>query len=125
MKNLIRKILNEEIDKRQQYLDKVVNHIVKGSTIDHEEEEVRFPILKFTPLTYSEKRKPYGYIKFSNFRNIGGAGSFDSYCKEIYGLNEEETKYVWERWLEIMKDKVIGTGKYNNRWWVTGNLEDD
>ena len=101
-----------------QYLEKVVNHMVKGSTIDHAEEEVRFPSMKFTPLTYLEKRKPYGYIEFSSFPIIGGSGAFDKYCKETYGLTEEETEYVWERWLEIMKDKVIGTGKYNDRWWV-------
>ena len=118
MKKLIRKILKEEIDKQQQYLEKVVNHMVKGSTIDHEEEEVQFPSTKFTPLTYLEKRKPYGYIEFSTFPIIGGSGAFNKYCKETYGLNEEETEYVWKKWLEIMKDMVIGTGRYNDRWWA-------
>lgn len=109
---------DEGIDKQQQYLEKVLNHMVKGSTIDHVEEEVQYPSMKFTPLTFKEKEKPYGYIEFSDFPIIGGAGDFNKYCKETYGLTEEETEYVWERWLEIMKDKVIGTGKYNDRWWA-------
>ena len=108
----------KKIDKQQQYLEKVINHMVKGSKIDHVEEEVQFPSTKFTPFTFKEKEKPYRYIEFDDFPGLIGDSDFDEYCKETYGLNEVETEYVWERWLEIMKDKVIGTGKYNDRWWA-------
>ena len=118
MKNLIRKILKEEIDKQQKYLEKVVNHMVKGSTIDYVEEEIRYPFTKFTPLTYLEKRKPYAYVEFGLLKILAGAGLFNDYCEEIFGLNEEETKYVWKKWLGIMRDKVIETGKYNDRRWA-------
>ena len=120
MKNLIRKILKEEIDKQQQFLEKVVDHMVEGSTIDHVEEEIRYPFTKFTPLTYKEKRKPYAYIELSSLSTLAGAGLFDSYCEEIFALTEEETKYVWKKWFRIMRDKVLESGKYNDRWWVEG-----
>ena len=118
MKSTIRKILKEEIDKQQKFLEKIVDHMVKGSTIDHVEEEIRYPGAKFTPLTYKEKRKPYAYIELSDLSTLGGAGLFNRYCEEIFGLTEEETKYVWKKWFRIMRDKVLESGKYNDRWWA-------
>jgi len=32
--------------------------------------------------------------------------TFEKYCKDIYGLTEEEIKYVWKQYKDIIKDKI-------------------
>ena len=32
--------------------------------------------------------------------------TFYRHCEEIYGLNYDETEYVWEEYKEIIRDKI-------------------
>jgi hypothetical protein len=31
---------------------------------------------------------------------------FTKHCKDIYGLNEQEIEYVWDRYRDIIKNKI-------------------
>lgn len=31
---------------------------------------------------------------------------FVNHCKEVYGLNDDEIKYVWDEYKTIIKDKI-------------------
>lgn len=76
------------------YLDKVVSQIVSETTIDG---KVHTPYPPFRS-TY------YAFFVYSP------PDTFFNHCKEVYGLNEEETKYVWNNYRDIVKDKIDNNG---------------
>jgi hypothetical protein len=82
------------------FLDKVCDQILSETRIDND--EVYTPFSSFSP----------HYSFFFNF-TISPISIFPSslskHCKEIYGLNKEETDYVWDKYKEgvttLIKDK--------------------
>ena len=70
------------MDKR--FLDKVINQIVSETILDYDEAIIVSPFHPFT-LYYP---------------------SFTIHCKDVYGLNEQEIKYVWKEYRQIIKDMV-------------------
>ena len=68
------------------FLDKVVDQIVRETTIDYENDII------FTPLHL---------LFISNLHP-----SFIIHCREVYGLNKEEIGYVWYEYRKIIKDKI-------------------
>ena len=44
--------------------------------------------------------------------------SFFTYCEEQYGLNEEDSKDVWDRYKKIIKDKVNNLNESNDMDWI-------
>ena len=72
------------------YLDKVLDQIVSETRIDHDEEMLYTP---FSP--------PFSFSLLS-LTPI----HFSHHCKNIYGLNEDEVKYVWKKYKEIIKDML-------------------
>jgi len=83
-------------DKQQQYLDKVIEFIVRDTIIDHKLGNISFPFslarlrLSFLP----------SLLRFPYFP------TFEKYCIAIYGLTEEEIKYVWKQYKDIIKGKI-------------------
>ena len=80
------------MDKR--FLDKVVDMVVSETTIDHDEE-------RFLP--------PFSIPSswFSPFlSHFSPHPSFIIHCREVYGLNKEETGYVWDKYILLIKDKL-------------------
>ena len=82
------------------FLDKVVNQIVYETMIDYSMEEIRFPFasnpssLLFAPF-HSFFFHPFSFLSF-----------FRKHCKDVYGLNREETMYIWKEYVQIIKDKI-------------------
>ena len=35
---------------------------------------------------------------------------FYLHCRDVYGLNNEESKYVWKEYVQIIKDKIKNNG---------------
>ena len=89
--------LNESDDKRQKYLDKVINWMVEDTAIDWKEERVRFPYL-------SDYNFGFSQIPFST---LGGPPTTPviEYCKYRYGLLSDEIDYVWGFYKDIILDK--------------------
>jgi hypothetical protein len=78
------------VDSQKKYLDKVVNLLVRDTRID-----------------YGEKEITYTFIPFSKFKYNSIAFSFFSkYCKETYGIGENEIEYVWVEYKDIIKEKM-------------------
>ena len=67
------------------FLNRVVDQLVSETNIDYEGEELYVP---FTTQSFSS------YFP-SLFRSYG---SFNSHCKDVYGLSSLEIKYVWDKW---------------------------
>ena len=81
------------------YLDKVLNQIVSETRIDYNTQEGDDEGRIYTPF-----QKPFF---FSNiFFLFVSFKTFYRHCEEIYGLNYDETEYVWEEYKEIIRDKV-------------------
>jgi len=83
---------------QKDYLNKVVEQLVSETTIEGSIVWVPYSVLhqtlnSFPPLSYS----PYPPFLFF---------SFSSYVRNVYGLTEEETEYVWEQYRSIIHDKI-------------------
>ena len=80
------------MDKR--FLDKVIDQLVNETRIDYDEE-------RFLP--------PFSIPSswFSPFlSHFSPHPSFIIHCREVYGLNKEETGYVWDKYILLIKDKL-------------------
>lgn len=73
----------------KRYLDKVLEHLVRGTNIDNNNLTSLPPFLSYIP----------SYL--STFQSL-----FNSYCKNTFGLTEDEISYVWKEYKEIIKDKI-------------------
>ena len=86
----------------KKYLNKVLDHMVRGTEIDYDQEKIYFPFS--TSLTLSTP-----YLRFSPFFSLIFLPSpiaFSSYCKNQFGLTEDEIRYVWKIYKDIIKDKI-------------------
>jgi len=63
------------------YIEHIINDLVRDTRINYEKGRIYFPfsLLSFIP--------------------------FSKYCKDTYGLTEEEIDYVWNQYKGIIKDK--------------------
>ena len=80
------------------FLDKVVDQIVRETTIDYENDIIFTPFAPTLPLPPSP---PSHLLFISNLHP-----SFIIHCREVYGLNKEEIGYVWYEYRKIIKDKI-------------------
>lgn len=78
------------------YLDKVVEFIVRDTKIDHDKEEIQYPFYPFN--------RTFLFSLFFPFSSI--FSPFSKYCKNVYGLTEDEVKYVWNQYKDIILDKI-------------------
>jgi len=68
------------------YLNKVIGSLVRGTKIDYDREEIHFP-----------SSPPSSNLSFSLFY---------TYCKNMFGLTDDEIEYVWNEYSEIILDKI-------------------
>ncbi len=81
------------MNKQQKYLNKVVNQLVNETIITGGVVTVPYPLP-----TYLNHPFPY----YSNLL----PSNFSSFVTKVYGLTEEEVKYVWEQYRSIIHDKI-------------------
>ena len=84
----------------KKFLDKVVNQLVYETMIDYSMGEIQFP---FSSLSFD-----FSLSLPPSPLHIGSL--FTNHCRDIYGLNREETMYVWEEYKQIIKDKIDNNG---------------
>ena len=89
------------------FLNKVIDQIVNETRIDYEYMGGRIflPFLFSLPLYSSVRPLSFSFFlkSFSNYFT-----HFSKHCEDVYGLNKEETKYVWNEYRGIIKDKIDG-----------------
>ena len=77
----------------KKFLDKVVDQIVRETTIDYDNGRIDSP---FTVFYHSDlimaPTAPTYY--------------FTTHCIDVYGLNDLEVEYVWNEYKNIIKDKI-------------------
>lgn len=92
----------------KEYLNNVINHIVKNITIDssstdkfHPKGKIFFPWLPF-PLSISREILSF----FDSNDPWNARPNFHKYCRDNFGLNGKEMKIVLDKLNFIIKDKV-------------------
>ena len=85
--------------KDKRYLDKVIEHLVKGTKIDYKKDEIHTPFLSLSFL-------PSFLLLSSNLPPPFPISSFTKYCKDIYGLTVDEVEYVWKEYRNIINEKI-------------------
>ena len=90
------------------FLDKVVDMIVSETTIDHDEERVYPPNSNDTNSYYFSPSS----FPFYHFLTTHSPlpTFFYLHCRDVYGLNNEESKYVWEEYKIIITNKIKNNG---------------
>ena len=78
------------------FLDKVVDQIVSETTIDYEKE-------RFLPPSSTSTFSSFHFTS-SYFYPFSPYPSFIIHCEEVYGLNKDEVKYVWDKYRHIIRD---------------------
>ena len=85
------------------FLDKVLDQIVSETSIDGMG-EIQFP---FSTSSFSPSHVASLFLlSFSISLSI----LFNNHCREVYGLNEQEIGYVWNKYKQIIKDKLKNNG---------------
>lgn len=107
IKNFIRNLKNE---KQKEYLDKVVEQLLRETDIDYEKWRVNYPFFENT--TYSFQYT----LPFS--------GPFIRYCESIFPLSNNEMRYVYEMYVGILDSKIrkyyVDNDIYNKYYNVMG-----
>ena len=80
----------------KKYLDKVIGSFIRGTKINYENKEV------ITPFNVQ--------IPFSFVNHLVLSLSFSSYCKNTFGLTDDEVEYVWEEYRNIINGKIENEG---------------
>ena len=79
------------------YLDKVIGSLVRSTRIDYEKERIYFSFFSYNSLFSSF---------FSSLPPSPLLSHFSKYCKNTFGLTEEEIDYVWEEFKSNIIDKI-------------------
>ena len=83
----------------KKFLHRVIDQIVRETKLDYDEKKISFPFYHpSSPTTLFLPLHPFS----------PPSPSFSGHCKDIYGLNEEEIKYVWNEYREIIYNKIDG-----------------
>ena len=81
------------------YLDKIIGSLVRSTNIDYDKKIVSFPPSSFT-------RHIFPFPLFSPSPYFPPRSSFSTYCRNQFGLTDDEIDYVWNEYKSIIKDKI-------------------
>ena len=86
-------------NKQNIYLDKVIEFLVRDTKIDFKGKKIFLP---FRLLPLSTILSPRDFLLLLDLCFL----SFSKYCKEVYGLTDQEMEYVWKEYKSIITDKI-------------------
>ena len=88
------------MDKR--FLNKVIDQIVSETMVNGETERIKTP---FRQLSYSFTLHFQLPTSTSSSTSVLYS-SFSRHCEEVYGLDKDEVGYVWDKYVQIFRDKI-------------------
>ena len=92
------------------FLNKVVDQIVSETRVDYDRKVIKTPFRSFT-LSSQSFLPPYlPLLPSSSSSLLSTLSLFSNHCEDIYGLNGQETKYVWEEYKRIIIDEIENNG---------------
>lgn len=94
--------LNESEDRKQKYLDKILKWFVDDTIIRYETGIIIYPFSSIGP---NGKPLPSFIDDLKNKLSWGMSSDIQITCRDTYGLNYDETKYIWNNYKKIIKDR--------------------
>jgi hypothetical protein len=94
--------LNESEDRKQKYLDKILKWFVDDTIIRYETGVIIYPFSQIGP---NGKPLPSFIDDLKNKLSWGMSSDIQITCRDTYGLNYDETKYIWNNYKKIIKDR--------------------
>lgn len=87
--------INETENKKERFLQFVIDDIVNDTTIDYDKK------LTYTPFPY-----PIVGPSSDPFKTSSPLKEFSKYCIVRYGLTKDEIKYLWGQYKSTIRDKI-------------------
>ena len=101
------------MDKQKEFLDKVLDRIVKDTKID--DSKITFPFANFKqPELSSDSLLSVSIWIDGRWENHKYPGRFKKYCNDIYGVTYEESVILWRRYIEIIEKEVLKRLRQNS-----------
>jgi hypothetical protein len=85
--------INESVDRKDEYLNKIVEFLVADTKVSINDDIFFAPFYRLSSLSYN--------LLF----RINYPASFSNYTKDMYGLTDDDIKYVWDTYKNIIIDK--------------------
>jgi len=84
------------------FLNKVIDQLVSETRIDYDRGVIESPFFSIRIVKVS------GLYIFNNLNHISSFthSSFIDHCRDVYGLNIQETEYVWKEYVQTIIDKI-------------------
>ena len=88
------------------FLNKVVDQIISETIMDYDRKVIETPF--FTP----PSPPLFSFLSFYLLApsRLSFRFFFTDHCRDVYGLNDNEVKYVWVEYIQIIKDKIENNG---------------
>lgn len=95
----------------KKYIDKIIDHMVRITNIDYENELVNLPF-PFHNLPFPFHTTHYNllYLLSHQLPESSFYHSFNNYCVNTFGLTDDEVRYVLDEYGKIIKDKIENNG---------------
>jgi len=93
----------------KRYLDKVIEHLVRGTKIDYEKEQIHLPFYPNDDHPFSLKPgHPFGLYELLNsfFFTLPFHIRFENYCEKHFGLTILEIRFVKEEYFKNIDEKI-------------------
>ena len=82
------------------FLNKVLDQLVRETEIDNNRGVIESPFFSFI----------WVHNFLNHFSSSLPLSSFIDHCRDVYGLNVQEIKYVWKEYRETIIDKIENNG---------------
>ena len=101
------------MDKQKEFLDKVLDRIVKDTNINNS--RITFPFANFKqPELSSDSLLSVSTWIDGRWENHKYPGRFKKYCNDIYGVTYEESVILWRRYMEIIEKEILNRLRKND-----------
>jgi len=97
-----RNSINESENRKQKYLDKILKWFVGDTIINYKTEIIYYPFSSIGP---TGNRLPSFFDNIKNKLSMTYPSDIHIYCRDTYGLNRDETKYIWDKYKKIIRDR--------------------
>jgi len=97
-----RNSINESDDRKQKYLDKILKWFVDDTIINYKTQIIYYPFSSIGP---TGNRLPSFFDNIKNKLSMTYPSDIHIYCRDTYGLNRDETKYIWDKYKKIIRDR--------------------
>jgi len=87
------------MNKKEKYINYVVNDLVSKTEIDYDQEKIKFPFYNNSIFFISLPSSPFSFFPFRFSR-------FSKHVIERYGAHSEEIKIIWYQYKERIQPLI-------------------